>query len=170
MRLEGSTELALNEGEDNLSKEALIELELLKAVIENGKSFRIQAFGFSMYPFIRNKDYVTISPLTTSHPKVGDIVAFVLPGTRKLIIHRVLKINGNKYLVKGDNISWPDGQILKANIIGYVTKVEKDKRLVCFGSVFEKLFILLIYYKNIFHQILLLTYKLIGPVIRRIKA
>ena len=146
-------------GENNLSMEALIEL--LKAVTEKGKPLRVQARGFSMYPFIKNNDYITISPLTSCHPRLGDVVAFIQPKTRKLIVHRVIESKGDHYLIKGDNTSTPDGLIPKVNIMGYVTGVDKDGKLVRFGSGFERIFIALLSRKNLLCPTLHLTYRLL---------
>ncbi len=168
MRPEGASGFVRNGGEDNLSMEALIEL--IKAVTEKGKSFRVQALGFSMYPFIRDRDYITISPLTSHHPRLGDVVAFIQPGTRKLTVHRIIKSKGDHYLIKGDNTPAPDGLIPKANILGYVKGVDKDGKLVRLGSGFERVFIAFLSRKNLLRPTLHLTYRLIGPVIRRIKA
>jgi len=156
-----------NGGEDNLSMEALVEL--IKAVTEKGKSFRVQALGFSMYPFIKDSDYITISPLTSGYPRMGDVVAFIQLGTRKLIVHRIIESKGDYYLIKGDNKPAPDGLIPKANILGYVTGVDKDGKFVRLGLGLERVFIALLSRKNLLRPTLNLTYRLIGPVIRRRK-
>lgn len=157
-----------NGGEDDLSMEALIEL--VKAVTGKGKSFRVQALGFSMYPFIKDRDYITISPLNSYHPRLGDVVAFIQPKTRKLIVHRIIENKGDYYLIKGDNTPASDGLIPKANILGYVASVDKDGKLVRFGSGFERVFVALLSRKNLLRPILHITYRLISLVIRRVKA
>jgi signal peptidase I len=167
LRLEGTSEFVQEGGEGSLSMEALVELT--RAVTEKGKSFRFQALGFSMYPFIRNGDYITISPFTYGHPRLGDVVAFIQPETEKMIVHRIVENRGDHYLIKGDNTTAPDGLIPKANVLGYVTKVDKDGKLIRLGSGFEKVFIALLSRKNLLRPGLHLTYTLIGPIIRRIK-
>lgn len=168
MRPKKVSQFVRNGGEADLSMEALVEL--IKAVTEKGKPFRVQALGFSMYPFIRNKDYITISPLNSHHPRLGDVVAFIQPKTRKLIVHRIIESKGDHYLIKGDNTPAPDGLIPKANILGYVASVDKDGKLIRFGSGFEKVFVALLSRKNLLRPILHITYRLVGSVIRRIKA
>ncbi len=168
MKPESASDFIRDGGEDDLSMEALVEL--LKAVVEKGRSFRVQALGFSMHPFIRNKNYITISPLSPDRPKLGDIVAFIQEGTGKLVIHRVVRSKKNQYLIKGDNTSAPDGLVPKGNILGYVTKIDKDGKTLRFGSGPEKVFIAFVSRKNLLRPTLHLTYMLIGPFIRRIKA
>jgi len=155
-------------GEDNLSMEALVEL--LKAVVEKGRPFRVQALGFSMHPFIKNKNYITISPLSPDRPRLGDIVAFIQEGTGKLVVHRVVESKKNQYLIKGDNTPAPDGLVPKGNILGYVTKIDEDGKPVRLGSGSERVFIAFVSRKNLLRPTLHLTYMLIGPFIRRIKA
>jgi signal peptidase I len=155
-------------GEDTLSMKPLVEL--LKVITEKGKSLRHQARCSSMHPFIRNMDYITISPLTTFHPQLGDIVAYIQPETRKLLVHRVIKNKGDSYLIKGDHNLDSYGLIPKANILGYVTRVERDGKKIWFGSGFDRIFIASISHRNLLHPTSYLAYRFILPVIRRIRA
>ena len=96
-------------GEETLSMKVLVEL--LSAVTEKGKPFRFQVHGSSMYPCIKDLDIITISPLSSGHPRMGDVVAFISPGTEKLVVHRVVGWKENKFLIRGDNAPKSDGQI-----------------------------------------------------------
>lgn len=164
MRPEGASIFIRNGGEENLSMETMIEL--LKAVTEKKRSFRVQVRGSSMYPFIKDSNSITISPLTSCHPHLGDIVAFINPRTKRLIVHRVVGRKKDHYLIKGDNNPEPDGLIPKANILGYVTKVEKNGKLIRFGSGFERVFIAFMSQKNLLRPTFHLAYRLISPIIR----
>lgn len=115
-----------------------VRVELLKAVLEQGKPFRFRAPGFSMYPCIRNNDIITVAPLPGNRPCPGDIVAFIHPDTGKLTVHRVVKKEENAYLVRGDNSVKPDGIVPRANILGFVTRVERHGRDVRAGLGFER--------------------------------
>ncbi|WP_396654711.1 S26 family signal peptidase [Methanosarcina baikalica] len=143
-------------------------VELLRAVTENGKLFRFQAPGFSMYPFIRNCDTIIISPLSFGRPRLGDVVAFIRPGTGKLVIHRVVENKGGCYLIKGDNTSEPDGLILNSNILGYVTKVERNGKKISLGLGLERLLIAYMSRKSILLPSLSLACYLIRPFLRRV--
>jgi len=105
-----------------------IRLELLKAVTERGNRFRFRAPGFSMYPFIRNGDIITVAPLPENGPETGDVVAFVHPGTGKLIVHRVVEKTDRGYLIRGDNSEASDGIIPASCLIGTVVRVEHKGR------------------------------------------
>jgi len=110
-----------------------VRLELLKAVMEEGKLFRFRAPGFSMYPFIRNNDIVTLAPLADRCPRTGDIVAFIHPGTRKLVVHRIIHPRDTDFIIKGDNADEPDGLIPRENIFGTVIRIERAGRNVAGG-------------------------------------
>ena len=105
---------------------------LLRAVLEKGVAFRFQATGFSMSPFIRNGDVLTVSPLS-GRPRLGDVVAFVKQETGGLAIHRVVATSAEGCLIKGDNSSRDDGYVPEANILGRIAKVERNGKKILLG-------------------------------------
>jgi len=126
-------------GELPLSGESLIEL--LMAVFSRGADFRFRAKGFSMSPFIKDGDVVTLSPLNSGSLGVGTVVATVYPRTGKLVVHRVVGKRGSFYSIKGDNLPGVDAPVLKADIQGYVTRVERNGKRVFFGLGRERFLI-----------------------------
>jgi len=115
--------------------------ELLQAVMNRGARFRFQTRGFSMSPFVKNNDIVTIVPLHTSSPRLGEVVAIIHPETGRLIVHRIIGKKGEDYLIKGDNTPDADGLIAASNILGRVKKVERNNRNVFLGLGPERLLI-----------------------------
>ncbi len=106
---------------------------LLKGVLGMGASFRFRANGVSMTPFIKQGDLVTLSPYAGSSPRLGDVAAFLFPGTEKLAIHRVVGRRENGYLLKGDNANAFDGVIPPENILARVKKVEREGKEIRLG-------------------------------------
>ncbi len=104
------------------------QMELLLAMAERGAALRTTVRGFSMQPFIRDKDVLTISPLEKGQPSLGDVVAVTLPVTGRLAIHRIIGRTGTGWLIKGDNCPEPDGIISNENIIGCVCRIERNGR------------------------------------------
>ena len=153
------------EGELYLSGPALFEL--LQAVFDKGMSFRFKAKGFSMSPFIKDGDVVTIFPLAGASPRLGDVVVFVHPEMGRLIIHRVAGKRGDSILIRGDNTNDADGLIPKANILGRVTKVERDEKEVFLGLGPERILIAFLTRKKLLFPLLLPVWRLIRPIIRR---
>lgn len=108
-------------------------LDLVRAVLGRGFSLRFQAKGFSMAPFIRDRDILTIGPRGGEMPRSGDIVAFVHPSDGKLCVHRVVGFRDGMATIKGDNVPFADGIFPESSIIGVVRRVERNGRVVRFG-------------------------------------
>ena len=110
----------------DLSLSNLGQLELLLAMVESGMALRTTARGFSMHPFIRDKDVLTISPIKDMQPSPGDVVAFTQPESGRLAIHRIIGRTDDGWLIKGDNCPDPDGEVATEKIIGRVCRVERQ--------------------------------------------
>lgn len=117
--------------EGTLSMPVLVGL--LRAVLDKGKPFRFQATGGSMSPFVRDGDVITVSPLSDIPPRLGDVVAFIRPESGKLVVHRVVGKRDGSYLIKGDSAPDCADVIPRANILGRVTRVERDGKRVYLG-------------------------------------
>ncbi len=113
-------------------------VELVRAVLGKGLSFRFRATGYSMHPFIRNGDIVKVAPVANGFADVGDVLACELPVSAKFVVHRVVRKNGDRLLVQGDGSPEPDGWITRENILGRIENVERDGRAVCVGLGSER--------------------------------
>jgi hypothetical protein len=151
-------------GELSLSGTSLVDL--FRAVLEKGVRFRFQAKGFSMSPFIKDGDVVTVSPLSDRSPGIGDVVAFIHQGTGKLVVHRLVGKRGDSYLIKGDNSPETDGLIPKANILGCVRKVERDGKKVFLGIGPERFLIAFLTRTGLLFPLLVPVWRLIRPIFR----
>jgi len=127
------TDTHLNKGKElALSGTALVEL--MRGVLGKRVPFRFRARGWSMSPFIRDGDVISISPLFNSLPKPGEVVGFIHPDTDKLVVHRVVGQRSQACLVRGDNLSGDnDGWVPKEKILGMVTRVERNGKRVWLG-------------------------------------
>jgi signal peptidase I len=143
-------------------------LELLRSVLEKGVPFRFQANGFSMSPFIRDGDVVTVSPLFDLTPHLGDVVAVIEPGTGRLVLHRVVEKKGSSYITKGDNIAKEDGLVPTENILGFVTKVERKGERVAVGFGPERILIAILNRRGLLAPLLIATRKLLPFSIKRL--
>jgi len=144
-------------------------IKLLCRMLEKGKSFRFQANGFSMHPLIENGDMITVSPLSGTLPRIGDVVAFIISsaGKDKLIVHRVIARKGRCYLMKGDNMLRVDGLVHKSRILGYLTKVEREGKEVPFGLGLERYLIAIISRQGRLYPFLSPVWRLTRPILRR---
>jgi hypothetical protein len=131
--------------------------DFLQAVLSREASLRFQARGFSMYPFIRDGDVITVSPWGGVQPRPGDVVAFCHPTTERLVVHRLLQKTAQGFFLRGDNCPEADGLVPSASIWGRVTKVERNGRVLRWGWGPERRFLAL-----------LARYHLLQPIVTRL--
>jgi len=127
------------ENKIGFSNEELVDI--ITATLTKGASTRMKALGSSMNPFIRCGDILTISPLSKASIGVGKATAFTCVKRKRLTVHRAIKKEGNGYIIKGDNCGDPDGLVSLNNILGVITKVERDNRRIFFGLGAERFII-----------------------------
>ena len=105
----------------NLNRQTIdLSLDLLSV----GKTIRIKAHGYSMYPNIKPGSLILIEPL---HPKgmpvPGEIIA--IRRNNGLIVHRLIRIiikNGITYFIaRGDSNPYPDNPVTLDKIAGRIT-------------------------------------------------
>ncbi|MGC8975350.1 MAG: signal peptidase I [Thermoprotei archaeon] len=75
--------------------------------------------GRSMEPLLWTGDVVIV--YKSGEIRVGDVVIYVNRGN--YVIHRVVEIRSNCYIIKGDNNPLPDGCIPKELVIGKVLSI-----------------------------------------------
>ncbi len=129
----------LNHRSPNIKKKTYNEfpneiiLELLIETLSRGKKFRFTAKGWSMFPFIKDGDTLTISPLSEMSISIGKVVAFKQTKPERLIIHRIVRKKGGLFLLKADNsLVSDDGWINAQDLIGTLSIIERNgKRVRC---------------------------------------
>lgn len=102
-------------------------------VLDRSADFRFQAQGYSMSPFIKNYDIITISPVFQNKVATGDIVVVLFRDKRSVLVHRIIDRNNGQFIIKGDNNKSDDGFFKTDQIIGVVTKVERNGRKIWYG-------------------------------------
>ncbi len=85
----------------------------------------IRAWGWSMYPNIRDGDYLI---LKKKRLRIGDIVCFK-DECGKNVVHRVIKLNKHNLVTKGDNSSNPDPPIENKKVVGVVVGVKREDKI-----------------------------------------
>jgi len=153
--------------EDSVIPNAVI-VELLRAVLDRGAPFRFEAPGFSMSPFVRDGDAITVSPLSDAAPRLGDVVAFIRPETGKLVVHRVVGKQDGAFLIQGDNAEETDGPVPAANVLGRATRVERNGKKVYLGLGPERCLIAFLTRRGLLRPLLLSVWPLVRPIVRRL--
>jgi hypothetical protein len=142
-------------------------VDLLTAVLGRKRSFRFRAKGYSMAPFIRDGDVITLAPLGNTPPRMGEVVAYVNPTRERLVVHRVVARRGNAFLIKSDNESRSDGLVPCRCILGRVTRVERDGRHVRFGLGSDRIPMAILHRSGLLLPLLRVARMLLGPFRRR---
>ena len=104
--------------------------DLASSHLASGQMVRFQALGRSMWPFIRDGDWVAVEPLAPARARRGDVLFYRLPGGG-LRLHRLLRKRrgGRAFLPKGDAALWlNEGWLQGAYILGRVARVERGGR------------------------------------------
>jgi len=107
-------------------------VELVHTVLQHETAFTFGVTGASMWPFLRDGDLVTVSPVR-GKVHIGDVVAVVHPDAEVLLLHRVVGRTGDSYLIKGDATAQPDGLASTERILGRVTHIQRTGQEVRFG-------------------------------------
>jgi signal peptidase I len=139
-------------------------IQLMRETLYRGVALKFQAQGYSMSPCIRDGDVITISPLTDKPICRGDVVAFVCPARKKLVVHRVVYRNKHGELhTAGDNLPKPDTTVSEGQILGRVTSVQRNGKDITFGLGAERLLIAVLARHG-------LIYSIIMPMVRHLRA
>ncbi|MGD0753594.1 MAG: signal peptidase I [Bacteroidales bacterium] len=96
-------------------------------LLTEGKTIRIKAHGYSMYPSIKPGSLILIEPLNIKGmPRPGEIIA--IRRESGLIVHRLSKIinkNGIAfYIARGDSNAYADNPVRIDKIAGRIVRAE----------------------------------------------
>jgi signal peptidase I len=96
-------------------------------LLSEGKTIRIKAHGYSMFPSIKPGSLILIEPLNIKGPpRCGEIIA--IRRETGLIVHRlssIIRSNGiTSYIARGDSNPYPDNPVKIDKIAGRITGAE----------------------------------------------
>jgi len=94
-----------------------------------------------MRPLIRDGDMVSVQQVGLGDIRRGDVLLYK-SAYSQLLVHRVIKIqrcsDQNCYLMQGDALLQPDGWIPPDQILGQVTSIDRNGRIVIFRSPIQR--------------------------------
>jgi signal peptidase I len=95
--------------------------------LSEGKTIRIKAHGYSMYPCIKPGSLILIEPIhLKGRPVPGEIIA--IQRENGLIVHRLTRVinknNINWFIARGDSNAYPDDPIKIDKIAGRIVGTE----------------------------------------------
>jgi signal peptidase I len=112
---------------NNLRKNQKIVKDIGLTLLSEGKTIRIKAHGYSMYPCIKPGSMILIEPLKAKGlPVAGEIIA--IKRENGLIVHRLSRIitkNGIiTYIARGDSNAYADDPVKIDKIPGRIVRAE----------------------------------------------
>jgi len=117
--------------------------DILNAAGDKNARITFKAEGASMSPFIKTGDILTIN-MDEFYPSTGTVVAHIDSGRKKVLIHRIIARQEDRYILKGDNCKFIDGVVSKSSLVGFVESVQRRGDFILFGLGKEKKIIALL--------------------------
>lgn len=104
-----------------------IASDISQTLLSEGKTIRIKAHGYSMYPSIKPGSVILIEPIAIKgRPVPGEIIA--IKRENGLVVHRLIKIvikNGVRtFVARGDSNAYADNPVNYERIAGRIVGAE----------------------------------------------
>lgn len=97
-------------------------------LLSEGKTLRIKATGYSMYPVIKPGFFLYIDPCNEK-VEPGDIIAWKCE--KGIVVHRLLRVEGEgtakMFITRGDSLMTEDTPVTKELYAGKVIKIENPE-------------------------------------------
>jgi signal peptidase I len=109
-----------------LNKQTIVK-DISLSLLSEGKSIRIKAHGYSMYPCIKPGSLLLIEPIRMKGvPVPGEIIA--IRRENGLVVHRLTKIEKKNditsFIARGDSNAYADNPIKIDKIAGRIVRAE----------------------------------------------
>lgn len=96
----------------------------LARLISEEKEVRFTPSGVSMRPFIEgDRDSVVMAPVTRN-PRRGDILLARVADRKSFVLHRLIRIEGETFILQGDGNLAGEEQCRREDIIARVIRIE----------------------------------------------
>lgn len=100
--------------------------------------------GISMYPMLRHRRDMVVIEKASGKLKKYDVPLYRL-SSGKLVLHRILKVTDNGYIIRGDNLFHKETNITDDNIIGVLKAFYRNGKYVnCAESKAYRFYIVLV--------------------------
>jgi signal peptidase I len=93
---------------------------------------RLQVISESMWPLLRAGDAAIVQVIEPAASRVGDVL--VVRGGAELITHRLIAIEGEQWVMRGDNAIGVDAPIGRAGCVGRVAAIERGAYQIDFAQ------------------------------------
>jgi len=141
---------------------------LLCDILGKGVPLRFKARGSSMSPFIKNGDVLSIYPKLNNTCENGDVVAYRQGMQNKIVIHRIIGVKNGCYMLKGDNTAGNADLVCEKDLLGYVSKVERNGKKAHLGLGPERFLISLLNRLDLLVPLMLTIRRIIRPTQKKL--
>lgn len=118
-----------------------INLQNAAEALKIKEQVEVLTYGRSMEPLLKEHRDIAVISHAKAPVKNGDIVLYTRDN-KQFILHRIVKIRGEKLVIRGDNNLFYEKDIKKEDIIGILTALYRKGKYMEKGSVQFKWFAL----------------------------
>lgn len=98
--------------------------------------------GVSMRPMLRQHKDIVVIKRTSGRLKKNDVPLYHRKGSDKYILHRILKVTDDGYVIRGDNLFKNEYDIKDENIVGVLKAFYRGGKYIdCQKSVGYKIYV-----------------------------
>lgn len=103
-----------------------LDIDEIEKVLEQNQEVCSLTVGISMRPMLReHKDIVIIKRIDRKLKK-NDVPLYKRTGRDKLVLHRILKVTNDGYIIRGDNLYTKEYDVKDGDIIGVLKAFYRD--------------------------------------------
>lgn len=117
----------------------MIKHSNLKEILAKDGTVAFTTSGVSMWPLFRHRKDTIIVTKRQRRLKKYDIALFQV--NNKFILHRIVKVLDNSYIICGDNCLTKEYGIKDEQILGYVTQFYRGNRLISCNNFWYRLYV-----------------------------
>lgn len=118
----------------------LVEKMTFEKMLEKDGVFAYTNVGFSMMPLLRQyKDIIEIRKKGSERCKKYDVVLYKRGS--KYVLHRIIKVLPDGYLIAGDACYIIEKDIKDDNILGVMTKVVRNGKNITPDNIWYKIYV-----------------------------
>ena len=112
--------------------------------LSESEEISVLTAGISMRPMLREHKDIAVIRRKSGRLKRNDVPLYSRPGSEKFILHRILKVTPNGYVIRGDNLYKKEYDIKDENIVGVLRAFYRGGRYIdCEKSRGYKLYVFL---------------------------
>lgn len=105
-----------------------MDCELLDAdkALEQKPEIAILTKGVSMRPMLREHRDIVIVERVNRKLRVNDVPLYRVAGRKEFVLHRILKVTKDGYIIRGDNLLYKEYDVKDEDIIGVLKAFYRD--------------------------------------------